>query len=131
MRTFHDYHLTGYEVRGTIGEIELSLRWPYKTGVQHPPAQVVFRNVQGYFFEHDLGGNILYAIEEVDLEQRVHAEAASFGEQHKWGWPLFWRGTAAQTVELLTQQNAKWFDISSSYGLSGWIVAVEANEKPE
>lgn len=85
----------------------------------------MFSEVEGYFFEHDLGGNILYAISEESLEMFLVQNANYFEQEKKWGWPLFWLGTIEKTLDRLSSKGVKCFEISSSYGLSGWILASE------
>lgn len=48
-----------------------------------------------------------------------------FEQEKKWGWPLFWLGTIEKTLDRLSSKGVKCFEISSSYGLSGWILASE------
>ena len=68
MRSWHDYHLTCNAVDGEPKQVSFKLSWPYETEAETKRAVVVFAKVEGYFFEHDLGGNILYSIEEASLE---------------------------------------------------------------
>jgi hypothetical protein len=50
----------------------------------------------------------------------------SYGRLNKWGWPRFWRETAQETTSVLLASGMKCFELSSSYGLSGWVVAASA-----
>ena len=124
MKSFHDYHLIGYEVDGELRELRMSLAWQYPDDpTPRPSEKVVFEGVEDYFFEHDLGINIVYAIEEVSLFAHLQASVNQFQENSKWGWPRFWRGDVSKTLEYLSARGAKCFELSSSYGLSGWVVA--------
>ncbi len=110
MRSWHDYHLTGYSVDGELQRIEFRLSWPYeKTDV--PPyehmdiprkALLVFSRVEGYFFEHDLNGSIIFSIEEIPLEQFLKDYLDLFEDEHMYGWPLFWKGNLDATADYLT-----------------------------
>jgi hypothetical protein len=122
MRSWHDYHFTGYSVEGTKRQITIDVWWPYESSIDIKRASVVFSEVEGYFFGHDLGQNILYSISEEPLEAFLSRNAKRFEEEQKWGWPLFWRGSIGQTLDHL-RGKAKCFEISSSYGLSGWVMA--------
>ncbi len=123
MRSWHDYHLVGYSVAEAGRKITFEVTWPYETKADVRRANVVFSNVEGYFFEHDLGGNILYSISEESLHALLTQNASRFQEESKWGWPLFWRGGVEGTVEFLREKNVKCYEVSSSYGLSGWVLA--------
>ena len=123
MRSWHDYHLNGYSVEGAKRYITFEVSWPYEASTDIKRASVVFADVEGYFFEHDLGGNILYSISEEPLEAFLSRNAERFEKETKWGWPLFWRSSIGQTLEHLNAKHVKCFEISSSYGLSGWVLA--------
>jgi hypothetical protein len=128
MHSFHDYHLTGYEVDGQRRELRLTLAWLYPEDPEtRAPEQVIFCGVEDYFFEHDLGVNIVYSIEEVPLLGHLQDCEQQFQSSKKWGWPRFWTGEVSKTMEQLSAKGAKCFELSSSYGLSGWIVAVSAS----
>ena len=128
MRSWHDDHLTGYAVDGAARRITFDISWPYETETNVHRARVVFAGVEGYFFEHDLGGNILYAIEENSVEDFLRENAEWFERERKWGWPLFWKSDVDGTMRHIFEARAKLFDISTSYGLSGWIVAQSVEE---
>jgi hypothetical protein len=128
MRSWHDYHLTGYAVAGLERRISFELSWPYETATEVRHARLVFLGVEGYFFEHDLGGNILYSIEEEPLDDFLRENAQRFERERKWGWPLFWKGDVESTASHLSGVGAKVYDVSTSYGLSGWILAQSVEE---
>ncbi len=124
MKSYHDYHLTGYEIDGELREVRMHLAWQYASDpTPRPTETVVFEGVEDYFFEHDLGVNIVYSIEEVPLLQHLEAWAGKFQDSAKWGWPRFWKSQVQNTMEHLSSRGAKCFELSSSYGLSGWVVA--------
>ena len=100
MKIYHDYHLFGYRVDGEKKELQFDVAWLYPEDPNPRPRETVtFRKVEGYFLEHDLGVNILYAIEEVDIVEHINSNARFFEEQSKWGWPAFWKASAERTIE--------------------------------
>src|SRR5438067_1692841 len=125
MRSWHDYHLTGYRVDGERKELSLSVRDSTKSASSE---NVVFSGVVDYFFEHDLGTNIIYAIEESPIEPFVQENAALFMREQKWGWPRTWEGNAEQMIRHLQEHKFKLWVLSSSYGLSGWVLALQVTE---
>lgn len=128
MRSWHDYRLDGYRVNGARKEVELSLKWSEGTPSQVPSARLLFSGVADYFFEHDLGINIVFAIEEEPIEPFVRKQAPAFEQERKWGWPRIWKGSVDETVRYLKQERLKLWVVSTSYGLSGWILALQASE---
>src|SRR5260221_4121420 len=128
MRSWHDYHLNGYRVDSERREVSLSLKWPEHTSVDMPSAQLVFSGVVDYFFEHDLGSNIVFAIEESPIESFVRANARVFEQEQKWGWPRSWKGSVEETIRHLKEKRLKVWVLSTSYGLSGWVLGLEASE---
>jgi hypothetical protein len=129
MKSFHDYHLIGYEVDGQCRELRMNLAWQYPDDPNpRPPEQIVFEGVEDYFSEHDLGVNIVSAIEEVPLLAHLEAHANKFRESSKWGWPRFWRGEIAKTVDYLNARSGRCLELSSSYGLTGWVVAAKVGK---
>jgi hypothetical protein len=125
MRSWHDYHVTGYSVEGEKRRITFDVSWPYDSSADIRRASIVFYEVEGYFLEHDLGGNVLYSISEEQLEAFLLQNTERFEKEKKWGWPLFWRGDIGTTLERLNSRNVRCFAISSSYGLSGWVLAAK------
>jgi len=127
MKSFHDYHLVGYEVDGQRGEVRLNLAWLYAGVEPRPPEQVVFRGVEDYFFEHDLGVNIVFDIEEFPLLGFLQGWEEHFRANKQWGWPRFWKGDVSSTAEALSSRGSKCYELTTSYGLSGWVVAASVD----
>ncbi|MDP4078267.1 hypothetical protein [Acidovorax sp. A1169] len=123
MRSWHDYHLTGYAVDGQRQQLTLHVAWLYGTHPDIPHAWIIFHGVEGYFLENDLGVNVVYTITEEPLAEFLAQHAAHFEAKKKWGWPLFWRGSFDETLAHLSGKQAKCFEISSSYGMTGWVLA--------
>jgi len=125
LECFHDYHLTGYSVDGDPATITFKLCWPYDSQVEVLKALLVFTQVEGYFFAHDLGGNIISEIAEMPLMPFIEDNSTYFSEEKRSNWPLFWRGTVEATALFLNERQARLWTIDSCYGLYGWIVAAD------
>jgi len=123
MRSFHDHYISGYHVDGRTRSLQLDIARPEDDQNSVVSLQLVFSDVEGYFLEHDLAINIIFAIEEQPLGEFVQENAALFEEECKWGWPLFWQGNSEKTTRSLSVLGARAWVISTSYGLSGWVVA--------
>mgnify|MGYP000879993209 CR=1 FL=1 len=135
MRSWHDFHIIGYAVDGKAKTLTFQLEWPYDTSTDICRAGIQFLGVECYYLEHDLGNNIVYGFEEVPVAQHLRRWMNHFEAECKWGWPSFWRPAPhprrPPEVELeeatrqLTRNGVKCFELSSSLGLSGWILATE------
>ena len=128
MRAWHDYHLTKHTVNGESREVAFQVSWPYDSPADIRRATITFSGVECYFLEHDLGSNIVYAFGEVPLHDFIKSNATSFDQSVKWGWPLFWGLGAEKRSALLHERHIRCFELSSSYGMRGWILAAEVVE---
>lgn len=139
MRNWHDFHITGYTVDGARQQLRFDLQWPYETLADCKRARILFGAVEAYFLEHDLGANIVYDLVERPLRPFLEEWAERFELSSQFGWPKFWRQQAyprrPAAVELeeayqwLTDRGTKPIELSSSYGLNGWILAGSVREE--
>lgn len=125
MQDVHDYHLVGYEVDGDAKRIVLRAEYRYPN-IPMEKTNVVFEGVAAYSFRYDCLGNIIFAIEEKLLENAVREHWSEFdaGYRHS-GWPPFWeldKSKAEQRIARLAENGVKWFELSSSYGMGGWVI---------
>ncbi len=139
MRSWHDFHIVGYSVDGKQGELTFDLVWPYGLDLEKQSASFRFSGVECYFLEHDLGGNIVFAFSDRPLRAFLEEWASRFEVTSKSdGWPRFWRPKPIprQTFEedlesalsLLISKGIRCTELSSSYGLSGWVLATSVEE---
>jgi hypothetical protein len=54
MRSWHDFHITGYAIDGKNRELVFELEWPYDSSVDLKRARLEFSGVECYYLEHDL-----------------------------------------------------------------------------
>jgi hypothetical protein len=122
----HDNHIYAFTVH--CEERRLVLHTAYRDREPHEFTDVVFRDVVAHLLEHVLPGNILFGIEERDVESLVQDEADLFAESWRWGWPpVEYDGNLETLVAALRQRLVRAYLISSSYGLSGWVLAGSCN----
>jgi hypothetical protein len=89
---------------------------------------VIFEGVQGYRFENDAFGNIIFGLEMVSLEYLLTEFGASISESYRLsGAPGSWAADLGLAPEYLREHGIKGFILSSSYGLSGWVLASEVS----
>ena len=124
MATVHDFHLVGYSVDVDARTITLRTEWRY-AGQPLRKVDAVFEGVEAYAFRDDPLGTVLFDIEEVDATRQLEARWKELDESNRRsGAPRFWRQapdeTRASFAKLLAQ-GAKWFEVSSSIGMNGWV----------
>lgn len=120
-RSVHDNHLFGIEFDEDQHRVVLRTRFEYRQPFER--TDVVFEGVIAYSFS---GGafTILFDVEEVALADFLlnHKEQLSYGE--KYGQ---WSIDASVKVGGCS---AKAFEISSSIGMGGWVIAASCRRVP-
>jgi len=119
--SIHDNRVISYEVDGERRRIVLHTRLEGRHPVEY--TDVVFDGVLAYHFEHDNFGNILFGVAEVPIPQLVGAWRSLFEEGSPYAWPGSWNESPEASIRHFEANGAKAFEISSSYGLAGWVVA--------
>lgn len=123
MGSWHDYQLIGYTVDGENKQIIFQMLWASETKTDISRVNVAFSGVEGYHFERDMGENIVSDIKVVPLKPFLVKNARFFKQQRQWGWPLFWQGSVAATLAYLESKHVQCWELSASFGLSGWLLA--------
>ena len=122
LRSFHDGNLIAYAVDCETRQIRLSIR----SEGDKTPQSVIFKGVEGYHFEHDAFGNIIYALKEVPIQEVLTDYAIQITEAYRLsGSPGPWAADLDSAGQVLFEKGMQGFELSSSYGLSGWIIASE------
>ena len=117
----HDNVLVSYEVLADRREIHLHTQFP---GAASEHTNIIFRGVEGYFFYHDNLETIIFDVVEISVDRILEEDRERFEDGWRFNWPGRWNTeSAAGRKEYLTKQGVRGFDISSSYGMSGWILA--------
>jgi hypothetical protein len=82
---------------------------------------VAFSGVIGHLFENVLEDNIVSEIAELDAPKFYKEFEASIIHYQKWGLPMRFNSESEFLIEA-KQKKLKFITISSSYGLSGWVI---------
>lgn len=128
--SLHDDFLVSYEVNSETRQIKLRA----KRDPREPAGQgertnhtIVFNGVEGYQFENDNFGNIIFSLEAVPIERILATYVSRIAESYRMaGAPESWAADLASAPQVLAAKGTQGFILSSSYGLSGWILAGEA-----
>src|SRR5262249_31274352 len=122
----HDNLLVSYEVSCEARQIKLLARRP-SAGMTGNNRTVVFSGVEGYSFHNDAFGNIVFSLEEVPVERLLSEFRSQIAESYRLaGAPGPWAGDLASAAQVLAAMGVRGFILSSSYGLSGWVLAKDA-----
>jgi hypothetical protein len=119
----HDNFVYAYFVDCEQQRIVLHTSYRDKEPIEF--TDVVFNGVLAHSFEHVLPGNILLDVREVSIETMVQEYAESFRESWRWGWPpIDYKGDLDVLQNRLHETSIRAYDIDSSYGLAGWVLAL-------
>lgn len=85
---------------------------------------VIFTGVIAHQFKHVLSSNILFDINEIPVSDIVNNAADLFaaGKNHCWPDGIEYEDPEG-LIRILEGRGARGFEISSSYGMSGWVIA--------
>ena len=122
-RSVHDNNVYAYAV--LCERRRIVLHTEYRDGSVEEYTDVVFTGVVAHHFERVLEGNILFDIEEVDPEYVVTEWAELFARQKNYGWPRIEYAEPQDLVAALRQDGVMGYEIGSSYGLCGWVLATK------
>jgi hypothetical protein len=132
----HDNHLVAYTVLAK--EKKIILQTEFRDREPHEFTDVVFEEVLAYDFHGDLFATIIFDVEEVDLSALLKEHAAMFEDGWRYGWPRGWEKEKEEIEAFARRLEMRAFELSSSYGMSGWVLAQrmikiknEANKTPE
>lgn len=124
-RSIHDNLLVSYEVQCEARTI--TLRTEYRVPEKSTEfTHVLLKGVEGYFFQNDAFGNIILSLDAVPLEYLLKEFGQEIKESYRMsGAPGKWAANLTSAPEYLRERGIQGFILSSSYGLSGWILAKE------
>ncbi|MDD1526042.1 hypothetical protein C7U92_09285 [Bradyrhizobium sp. WBOS7] len=95
---------------------------------------VLFDGVEGYHFWDDAFGNIILSLTEVPVEKLLFDHQSEIKESFRMsGAPGPWAADLDSAGAMLGAKGIRGFELSSSYGLSGWLLAkqVEVKDGPQ
>jgi hypothetical protein len=128
-RSIHDNFVYGYAV--ACEQRQIVLHTEFRDGGAEEFTDVIFSGVVAHHFQDVLTGNILFGIEESDLEQVVQAWGELFAEGKRHGWPdVIEYDAPAHLVAILRERGVKAFEISSSFGLRGFVLGTAMEQRP-
>lgn len=127
-RSIHDNIIYAYSV--LCEQRRLVLHTEYRSESVKEYTDVVFKGVVAHYFETVVQRNILFDVSEVSPEKIVREWADLFARQKAYRWPEIEYSDPQQLIAILRSRSIKAFEVGSSYGLSGWVLASSAELVP-
>jgi hypothetical protein len=94
------------------------------------PVRTVFEGREGHHFDRVSTGVIFLDIEEAPLVEFLKAHEIELDEGSKSvGAPSWWGGSIEKARAYLSARNVQAFEINSSYGFSGWVLATHVRQE--
>src|SRR5450631_1603351 len=123
--SLHDWLLVAYEVKCEERRIAIFARH-WSTSDSSIDCTIEFMGVEAYRLKNDAFGNIVFSWLEVSAEKILLDYRSEIEESYKWaGAPGPWAADCSTADAILGARGIKGFVLSSSYGLSGWLLAKE------
>lgn len=124
----HDFRLKGYSVSAAGTRVMLDLEYAYPNQPKEE-SLIEFADVAAYHFVHT-GGAIITDIEEVplaDLLDEVGGQLAEWWRLH--GGLRHWSDDRKAYLAALESDGYRSWEISSSVGFEGFVIAKRLNQK--
>ena len=120
MSSVHDSHIRKYCVDSRERRIVIETEFPHST----PPTEtsLIFEGVQAYFFQNDLMGTIIMDVTPTAIESITDRYKDLFEKNSVHGWPLGWEPKKESINDYFKRLALQAFELSSSYGMDGWII---------
>ena len=120
-RSIHDNYIIGYQVDCVKHEIIFQTEYRAKDE-SYECTNIIFDGVIAYFLLGDNFSSIILSIDEVSINQILEEYKSEFAEGEKYCWPGAWNTSIETSLEYISQQNVKGWDIFSAYGMAGFII---------
>jgi len=116
----HDNIIKSYHV--DFENKDLTMKTEYETPTLHEKTDVVFTGYLTHIFSTEMECNIIFDIEEWPLALFLKEESELLKDEKNYGWPISY-DTEADLIGFFTINGYKVFNISSSCGLHGYVLA--------
>jgi hypothetical protein len=83
---------------------------------------IIFTGYLTHLFNNEVKDSIIFDITEYPLHLFLEREAELLKDNKNYGWPISYK-TKNELVEFLQSYEYKVFEVDSSYGLYGWVLA--------
>lgn len=120
MASVHDNIILSYEVDLENEKIRMRTRSHHPE--LHGDTDILFSDVLAHSFDTPLQGSIIFDIDDVGLDYFISYNRDLLEKGKGQGWPIMYE-TDEELETKLIEGEYLYFVITSSYGLSGWVLA--------
>lgn len=113
----HDNIILSYAVLCDKAEIHIRTK-----SERNEHIEIVFYGVEAYHFEGDNFNSIILDIGECTNEEILSIYSKEFEKGIQYCWPGHWNESKSKGLEYLNNKNTKAWQISSSYGMGGFVI---------
>lgn len=116
-KNIHDNEIISYNVNFNKKEIMFETMSSQKKIII-----IKFKGVLAHFFETEMPKSILFDIEEFEANKMVEENMELLEKTKAYCWPILYN-SINELLEKLKFNKYNYYVISSSFGLSGWVLA--------
>jgi|GEM_PF-284770 len=124
MSMVHDNIIKSYCVDFEAESLVMKTEFYNHTDKNIENTHIVFTGYMTHIFDNETKNSIIFDIEEYPLHLFLERESELLKDKKNYGWPIVYK-TKNELVEFLQTHNYKIFEVASSYGLCGWVLAKE------
>jgi hypothetical protein len=126
--SIHDNSVVGWSV--SCAERKIVPHTEYCDAKLREITDVVFRGVEAYHIFGDNLSTILFDIEDYPIERILTDFSSEFESGVKYCWPGFWNTSVDACLDYFVEHKLRGWRISSSIGLTGFVIADEMELMP-
>lgn len=112
----HDNEILSYQVE--LINHSITLHTKYKKEI----INICFTGVMAHLFECELPGSIILDVGEYPVSIFIEENQKLLNERKNHCWPIYYK-EIEDLIKILESERYVYYIISSSYGLSGWVLA--------
>ena len=122
MSTIHDNIIKSYCVDFEAETIVIKTIFHNHMDKTIENTDIIFTAYLTHIFGNETKDSIIFDIKEYPLHLFLERESELLKDNQSYGWPIFYK-TENELVEFLQTHDYKIFEVASSYGLCGWVLA--------
>ena len=122
MSMVHDNIIKSYVVDFEAETIAIKTVFYNHTNKIIENTDIIFMGYLTHLFSNETKNSIIFDILEYPLNSFLERESEVLRKNKSYGWPIRYRNES-ELVEFIQSHEYKIFDVASSYGLCGWIIA--------
>ena len=124
MSMVHDNIILSYRVDFESDTLTLKTQ-SYLCEQTSEEIDVIFTDYLTHIFCDEIKGSIIFDVEERSVDFFIKQERKLIENKRNYCWPIHYKAddVHAELTEFMHKSQYKAFEISSSYGLNGWVLA--------